>query len=288
MKSRKLALLTVFVSVSGGGCGTPNFPQYNVLGDLRIITIVPDQPEVNPGTTVNFTPVLSDMNGAGRTLNYAIQGCIDPGVGIGASPVCNPPDASSIQSGTVTIPVGTSQTYTGSVPSFALTMPSSSTIFANQSTQNQFNGIAYLIFYTLSVPNTSTSVNSFLRVVVSATTKTPKNQNPTMSSINMNDVATSSVFSMPTAATNFSAISPASASESYQTMNASGSLNASVEQLTDTWFISDGSFVYQWTNSNAENAWTPPSPKPTGRGMVMVVVVRDGRNGVAFQKIEMN
>ena len=76
-----------------------------------------------PGDTVTFTPILSDINGAGRTISYSVQACIDPGVGIGAEPVCTSPDPTSIQTGTVVLPAGASQTYTGPASSFTLTMP---------------------------------------------------------------------------------------------------------------------------------------------------------------------
>jgi len=279
-----LALLLGLIT----GCSPANFAQYIVLGGLRVLTIVVDQPEVNPGTTVNFTPVLSDLNGGGRTLNYSIQGCIDPGIGIGAPDSCPTPDPSSIQSGTVTIAAGTSNTYTGAVSSFALTMPSAATIFASRSAADQYNGVAYLVFYTLSVPNSGTSVTSFVRVIISATSKTQKNLNPTLTSVDENDTAITGVFSMPTAVTNFSVLTPPSASETYQTMSPTGVLTTNTETLINTWFISDGSFAFERNIGSTENSWTPPGTKPTSRGLIIVVVTRDGRDGAVFQTIEMD
>lgn len=268
------------------GCGIQSFPLYTVLGDLRILTVIPSASEVNPGTAVTFTPVLSDLNGSGRTLNYSVQACADPGVGIGATPQCSSPDASSIQTGTVMLAAGSSQTYTGPVTTFSLSVPS--TLLDNQNTISQYNGVSYLVFYTVSVPNSSTSVTAFVRVTVSSSTKTTKNQNPTITSIDLNDSAVSSPFTLPTSSVNFRVTSPTSATETYSYMNLDGSLTSKTEQLINTWFVSDGSFASQRTASNSENSWSPPSSKPSGRGVVMVIVTRDGRNGATFQKIEMN
>ncbi|MCK9419749.1 MAG: hypothetical protein M0R70_10255 [Nitrospirae bacterium] len=78
-----LALIVAFVTTQ---CGNEdNMPKYQALGELRILTVVASAPEANPGDTVTFTPVLSDLNGNGRTINYAVQACIDPGVGNGAA-----------------------------------------------------------------------------------------------------------------------------------------------------------------------------------------------------------
>ncbi len=58
--------------------------------------------------------------------------------------------------------------------------------------------------------------------------------------------------------------------------------------MLNTWFVSDGEFDYSRTTGITENQWTPPGSKPTGRGMVILVVTRDGRGGSTFQKVEMN
>ncbi len=284
--SRRLAI-TLCLAIALSSCGTNNFPKYEDLGDLRILTIIVDQPEVNPGTTVTFTPVLSDLNGQGRAINFAVQGCIDPGVGIGAVPVCVAPDPASIQTGTVTIAPGASQTYTGPVSSFTLTMPDAATIFAGRSSTDQYNGVAYLVFYSISVPNGPT-VNSFLRVIISSASKTQKNQDPVMSSVDINDSPITGIIPMPASSANFRVTYPPSSAETYQSMLQDGSVTTQTEELISTWFISDGAFDSSRTIGNTEDSWTPPDSKPVGRGGVIFVVTRDGRGGAAFQKVEMN
>lgn len=284
-KARFVLLAALLVALAG--CNQPDFPKYNALGPLRILTIVTSAPEVNPGDTVTFTPVLSDLDGQGRTIHYSISGCIDPGVGVGASPVCPETDPVSIQSGTVALSPGESLTYTGPVPSFSLTMPDAATIFASRSSADQYNGVAYLVFYSISVPN-GPSVNSFLRVMITSSDKTQKNQNPVISSVDLNDIPITGSFPMPGAAVDFRATFPAASSETYQVMQRNGSFTTHTEDMVTTWFISDGEFDFTRTLGSSENAWGPPKAKPANRGVVLLVVTRDERGGAAFQKIEMN
>ena len=270
------------------GCSKDNFSKYNQLGDLRVLALIVDQPEVSPGATVNITPVLSDMNGAGRALTYSVQTCIDPGIGIGATPVCPTPDSTNVRSGTVTIPAGSSQTYTDTVASFPVTTPDNQTILATRNPADQYNGVAYLVFYTVASSDGTASVSSFVRVIVSRSNKTSKNQNPTITSINANDSPASSPLSMPTADTNFSVVSPASSVETYQTMTPSGDFKTQTETLINTWFSSDGTFDLQRNLGSTENSWSPPTSKPGSRGMVFMVITRDSHNGATYRKFELN
>lgn len=288
MKVLALRLGIVLVlAASTTQCGKNDLPLYQDLGDLRILTVVVSNPEVNPGDTVTFTPVLSDLNGNGRAINYAVQACIDPGLAFGADPVCTNPDPTSIQTGTVLIPAGASQTYTGPVAPFSLTMPDETTMFAGRSVMEQYNGVVYLVQYNISIPN-GPAINSFLRVFVSTPAKTQKNQNPTITSVDINDTPVPALITMPASASNVRVVSPASSSETYQVMQFDGSLLTLTEQMLNTFFVSDGTLDFSRTIGTAEDLWTPPGSRPVGRGLVLFVVTRDGRGGAAFQQVEMN
>lgn len=281
-------ILALIVAAMTMQCGNEDtMPKYQKLGDLRMLTIVVSAPEANPGDTVTFTPVLSDLNGCGRTINYAVQACIDPGVGNGTDPVCLNPDPSSIQTGTIAIPAGASQTYTGPVTPFSLTMPDAGIIFANRSIVDQYNGVIYLVQYNISVPN-GPAISSFLRVFVSSTSKPQKDQNPSIASVDLNDSPIPDTIPMPTSESNFRVVSPASSSETYQVMQYDGSFLTRAEEMLNTWFVSDGEFDYSRTIGSTGNLWAPPGSKPSNRGMVILSVTRDGRGGSAFHKIEMN
>jgi hypothetical protein len=280
-------ILAIMLAVAATHCGKDDMPKYQNLGDLRILNIVVDKPEANPGDTVTFTPILSDLNGNGRTINYAVQACVDPGIERGVEPVCTSPDPSSIQTGTVAIPAGASNTYTDAVSSFTLTMPDAATMFSGGLPSDQYNGVIYLVQYNINVTN-GPAINSFLRVFVSDPAKTQKNLNPVVTSVDENDVPVSSPITMPSSGANFRVTFPASSMETYQVMQYDGSFLSYTEEMLDTWFISDGAIDYSRTTGSAENFWAAPGSKPAGRGMVLLVVTRDGRGGSAFRKIEMN
>jgi len=280
-------VLIIILSFAASGCNQPDFPKYETLGDLRILTIIADVPEANPGDTVTFTPVLSDLKGQGRTISYTVQACIDPGVGIGISPACTDPDPASLLTGTVAIAPGAGQTYTGPVPSFSLIMPTADAIFASRRAADQYNGVAYLVFYSISVPG-GPSVDSFLRVIVSSSDKTQKNRNPVITSVDLNDSPISGLAPIPVAPSNFRVTTPPGSAETFEIIQKDGSLTTQTEELINTWFIADGTLDFSRTIGSSENSWTPPKSRPTNRGMVMLVVTRDGRGGAAFQKVELN
>ena len=281
-----VVLATCLAAGLAAGCSPNNLPDYTVLSDLRVLALIADQPEVNPGTVVTFTPVVSDINGSGRTLNYTVGGCIDPGIGIGNTPTCTTPDPASVQSGTVTPVAGPSKTYTGAVTGFSVTMPVQGTVFAGRSTADQFNGVPYLIFYVLSVPGGPT-VTTVKRVVISAVAKTPKNLNPVITSVDLNDNPAAASIATPLVHVNFRVSSPASSVENFQVQMPNGTFSPATETLVNTWFVSDAAFQYYRTVGNGENPWSPPT-LPTTRGMVILVVTRDGRGGEAFQKIDLD
>jgi len=280
--------LILILAAATAACGKDDMPKYQSLGDLRILDVLVDKPEASPGDLVTFTPILSDLYGSGREINYTVQACIDPGLAYGADPVCTGTDTISIPTSTVTIPAGTDRTYTDMVTSFTLTMPDEITMFAGRSNADKYNGVVYLVQYNIWVTN-GPAINSFLRVFVSDAAKTQKNQNPSITSLDLNDNPISSATTsipMP-AASNFRVISPQTSSETYTAMQPDGSLLTRTEEMLNTWFVTDGEFDYSRTTGSVENKWSPPGAKPAGRNAVIVVVTRDGRGGSAFKKIEM-
>lgn len=276
-----VALAALFALAS---CSEPNLPIYIDLGDLRVIGLQANTPEASPGATVTLTPIVSDFFGAGRTLTFNVQACIDPGVSLGATPTCAVSDTVTPSTGTFVPTAGASTTYTSPVTTFTITTPPATTIFAQQSAQNQYNGVSYLVVYTVSAASGS-SVTAFKRILVS--TRPTPNQNPAIASINLNDVAITGTPATPTQATNFSAIA-SSPTINYQSMNSDGSFSTQTSTLISTWFITDGSFQFDRTTGSGENSFTPPAAKPTTHNLMFFVITRDGRGGEAFQQIQFN
>jgi len=278
-------LIPLLVTLSLSSCSRPSFSNFNQLGGLRILTIeaLSNQSEVNPGTTVTLQPVVSDLNAGGRTINVTIKACVDPGVDIGADPECINPDITSTSSFSTTT-LSSNGTYTGEAPTFTVTVPAAPANYVNAPAYEQYNGVSYLIIYSLQASDGST-VTAFKRIMVSSPGKIAKNLNPNFASIAGNGVplGTNNVYN---AATLKLVPSFQNAPETYQVMNLDGSFSTQIETLTTTWFITDGSMQYQRTTNGDSNQWQPE--KPLTRGATMVVVSHDGRAGESYMILNFN
>jgi hypothetical protein len=297
---KPLALATLLCLLSA--CSSGTLPDYNILGALRVISIQASPPEVDPSSSpsVTITPVVSDLN-QGRALSYTATGCIDPGVGYGAQPSCTGvPGAVSLGSGTIP-PANLDQanhTNTGTAPTFSVTIPS--TILATAPATTAFNGVAYLVVYTLIAANTDGSTSqvvSFKRVIASSAAKTPKNTNPTITGVNAGAQTLHAFINgltFPLAGGTTTMMGPAFSAdsvESYQQQNNDGSFSTLTETLTTTWFVSDGTTTFYRTTGLDTDTWTLPTAQPatasgTARTPVVVVVTRDGRGGESFMQVD--
>ncbi|MFZ4405386.1 MAG: hypothetical protein ACOYOK_14905, partial [Pseudobdellovibrionaceae bacterium] len=185
----KTCWILVFLAALLVACSKDTFPKYVALGDLRILAIKVSAPEVNPGATVTLTPYLSDIGGDGN-LQYSWQACVDPGVGLGAEPTCDGNStATSVTSGTINT-LNSANTYTATANTFAVTVPS--TILVGRATVDSYNGVNYIVLYSVT-NSTGTTVKSFKRIVVSLSSKTSKNSNPSLSQILSSGVAVSTL-----------------------------------------------------------------------------------------------
>jgi hypothetical protein len=275
----RFTLLALTVSLCA--CQKNNFPVYSLLGSLRVLTLqATGGPEVNPGASVTIQPVISDLNGGGRNLNVHVQTCVDPGIGLGVQPSCANPDSDTTTQFSSTT-LGSNNTYTGLAPTFSVSVPN----VTLPTPALQYNGVNYLVIYTISAVDGS-SVTAFKRILVSDPSKTPKNQNPTFTSVSANGInlAASTAFS---AATQYLVPTFGVGSESYQVMLPDGSLKSYTENVTTTWFISDGSMENDRTFGVDTNQWNPTG-KPQSRDAVMVLVSHDGRGGEGFQILQFN
>ncbi|MCE3010940.1 MAG: hypothetical protein LW875_10045, partial [Proteobacteria bacterium] len=211
------------------------------------------------------------------SIQYSAQGCVDPGLGFGAEPTCEGvPGAVVLASNASLTAPGSVNDWTGAADSFNVNLPASGVIFAGKSAQEQFNGVSYLVTYSLQ-DSLGRSVKSFRRIVVS--TKTPKNQNPSSVSV----LSNGSVFtSYPlNSSVNLSISIAGVGAESFSEQLSDGSFRARSEEITTTWFISDGEMKFFRTLSGDVNQFTGPSALPSGRKAYVIAVTRDGRGGVA-------
>lgn len=269
-----LGLLTLGMTA----CSSDDLPESFKLEKFRVLAIIADQPEVNPGDTVLLTPLLTDINGAGRAITFSASACVDPGVGIGATPSCVGSTTAvtlATDQAVTGLPAGT---YTGPVTStLSVTVPDSSVMFNSIPAFEQFNGVNYLVVFDFKLSSSET-ISAFKRILVS--TRTTKHQNPQYESSQLfsGDTALSGV---PTSETEiYVKVAPASA-ETYDVQNEASVAASQTESIQTFWYISDGDLSTIITDNSGVTRFTPPTILPTGRNMVIVTVTRDSRGGLS-------
>ena len=274
-------LMVAGIAAIGGilstSCGNSDLPDSFRLEDFRVLALVADHPEVNPGDTVAITPLLSDIKGAGRALSFSAQGCIDSGVGFGAEPTCTDSATETTFATKVAVTGLRAPDYTGLAAStITVKVPPAAVIFAERSAEDQFNGINYLVTVQFSV-TPSLVVRAFRRIVVS--TKPAKNENPRYGTTPL----LSGSKPLTAAPSVITAMHPSLASGTkgtYSFSNPDGSTEKRTEKISTTWYISDGDLSLKVTDDELVTEFTPPAVPPKGHDLAIVMVTRDDRDGV--------
>jgi hypothetical protein len=279
LKSQSIFLFSTFflvLTLLFSSCSDQTLPKYNVLDRIRILALVANKPEANPGELVQITPIVSDVTET-SALSFEAYGCLDHGVALGAEPSCaNSSSKISLSSGSINV-ITSARAFTGEANSFSLTLPSSSEILSQRSPAQKYNGVAYIIEYILK-NSRGEQVNAIKRIAVTDTTKTNKNSNPVINEIYFNGTTASS---LPTGQTVTASISfTGSPTESYQKMQASGEFMSLNEEAVTTWFVTDGKMSFQRTIGLDTNEFQVEGPSPSGRPAFLIAVTRDGRGGV--------
>ncbi len=258
------------------GCTSNSLPQYFNLGELRVVALEADHPEVDPGATLTLTPLLSDLNGAGRALTYSAVACADPGLSLGALPTCDGrPDRVVIVENAAVTGI-TAPEYTGAAPAVPVTVPAA--LLQSRGPVERFNGVFYLVFYTVT-PASGTPVTAVKRIVVSS--KAAKNANPGFTGASPILADGAPLTTLPKAGVTLSVGVDPSAFEPYTLQFPDGTAQSTTETVSVSWFISDGDIDKQKTAAAETNAWTPPPTAPVSRKVTIIAVLRDGRGGEA-------
>lgn len=283
MKTRATFLMTLgfslFLMFSLLSCSTDTFPKYIALTGLRVLALQTSTPEISPGTAVTITPFISDINNAGP-WTYSAEGCFDPGITYGANPSCTDSTTRTVfatnQAVTSSL-LTASNVYSNSVDTFTVPAAQTTSILSGRGSEDTYNGVNYLVVYTISNSSGET-VKSFRRLVVTESTKTTKNSNPSTTDLlaNSSTLGTLSANTEVTLTASFSSTS----AETYSYKDSTGSLISSTESLLTTWFITDGSMKYYRTSQGDSNTYTTPSSYPSTRRSSVIAVTRDSRGGV--------
>lgn len=276
-----LLLMSLFIF----SCSQDDLPDFNKVDSPRVLALMADKPEANPGDLITITPVISDL-AATTGVQDSLQVCIDLGIAYGASSSCekNPTKVVIHSLRTLTLP-GVGENWTGAGNTASFTLPLDAVIFNQRSNQDKYNGVNYIVEYTLHSPS-GVNTTAIKRIAVTESTKTSKNLNPTFSDIladnvSMVNLPVGGIVNLTNNLTNASA-------ETYSIMDAQGVLKNYTEELTVTWFITDGETKYYRSLVGGGNEYTGPSAAPVGRSAYILAVARDDRGGVIVVKRKLN
>jgi hypothetical protein len=277
MKKISLALSILFLA----GCSPDNLPKYDELTGLRILALVATSPEVDAGGSTTITPIVSDITET-TALSYEAVGCVAI-TSVDTNCTGNP-TTTILQNGTLNAgDMSAARSFTGSAASFTVTIPSAAVMFNQRNSQDQFNGVNYLVSYLLR-NSRGESVQSFRRIVVSTRPAAEKNQNPVLNEVLANGTALTTTLPAGSSGISITPSFGAITTESYRVQTDAGSYRNENEELVTTWFVTDGTLKYSRSVSSEENIWTPPDSLPTGRDAFLIAVTRDGRGGIAFKR----
>lgn len=266
-------------------CNKSDLPDFNKIEGPRILAIVADKPEANPGDTINITPVISDVNTTAG-LEDTIQVCVDLGIAFGAEPTCeNNPTKVIVQNHRVLTLPGLAENWTGLADGASFSIPADIIMFYQKSDQEKYNGVNYLIEYIL-YSSSGVTIKAIKRIVVTEASKVTKNQNPVMTDITSDGV---SMVNLPinTKVILYNDLTGASA-ESYSLKGTNGNLKNYTEDLIVTWFITDGTTKNYRSYLGNTNEYTGPEVAPTGRSAFILAVAHDNRGGVSVVKRKLN
>jgi hypothetical protein len=267
-------------------CMDSNLPKYVELTELRVLSLLADKPEVNPGESISITPIISDINET-TSLSFEAYGCIDPGVSLGAEPSCTGnPTKATLSTGTITAATNTdmAQNFTGAGQSFTALAPTDAIIFNQRSEIDKYNGVGYLIEYKIS--NTrGQSVNTIKRILVSNKSSGEKNSNPIVDQLQANGTGLGNNDFPLNAVFTINMLFNMTSFQVYTLKKDDGSSENKSEELTTTWFITDGSLKYFRSSNHETNEYTAPPSVPTTRKSFLISISRDSRGGVAYKRI---
>jgi len=254
-------------------CSDDSFKKVDKLGEFRVLGIQASSPEVNANTNVNFNLLISDIEGAGRSVSLEVEGCIDPGITQGAQPNCDhdPNKFSDIVPDITNALIAPGYTALVSVPN---PVPVPLSILTGRNARDQFNGVGYLVTFTFDVDGEK--IKTFKRILV--TSRASLNSNPSFNDntdILLNDVEINNSLPVEGDKLRLKAGIP----ENYQVQNIDSSVEDKTEKFEVAWYSSYGEFSKPKSFTLEEVELKASSPSGAS---VFVVVIRDGRGGIDF------
>ncbi len=275
----KLTLLMIssVLSLLLTSCNRAEFEEFSELGSLRILGVVADSPEVDGTATgtvnISLTPVISDIDGAGRTFAVTVVSCLDTGFVQSSQPSCENPTVEAYPNGGTFNTTGLAASdFTGAMDPITISINNPASLIADFSSTRRFNGVSYFVIFNLQ----SGSENfTFVKELV-ITERTPLNQNPVIDSIQFNG---SAIATGPSTTGELSMeFTPAGEPETYQEQRSDGVLESITESYLITWFYSSGKVSPGRILTDQSSTFKPEN----STAIRLVGVVKDRRGGTAF------
>ena len=263
-----LILISLFLTIS---CGNDKIKKLEILNSFRVLAIESLTPELTQGAglSVSARPYISDINGGGRTLSAVVDGCVDPGVSLGAEVTCD----GNITKVSVAYSLNTSTlpTLNSGWGSYSCALSVPNTIFLGRTDREQFNGVPFLIIFSFTVDGAI--LKSFRRILV--TNRTSLNTNPTLTSLLLNG----STIAKPQLNDYLSAT--ASGAQNYNYVLADGQTENRNETLSMAWYVSSGELNTAKTSASESVKY---KSSPPASSLLIIGVLRDERGGVAVRE----
>lgn len=257
-------------------CNVPDFQEFSELGELRMMGIVADKPEIDGTRTddvqVVLTPYLSDILGAGREFKVSVVSCLDPGLSRGARPRCLKPKLVPYpNNNTFDTRVLAENNYTGAMDAVTITIANPAELIAARAAQSRYNGINYLVIFTLTRGATSlTAVKA-----ISIAGRENLNRNPEIEKIVLDEELASSTLKPIAIDVSFT---PAGQQENYTEMSVDGSIDSLTESYVITWFYRRASITPARILFGQQSKYQSSPFAHT-----VVAVVKDRRGGTAVK-----
>jgi hypothetical protein len=278
MRTLLLVSFLFILNLTLVACNATDMARSSTLGGLRVLALVADTPDLGPGETATISPMISFVGGAATaTLTSTVTHCLQPSIAFGSEATCdgNPTKVGPVTT-TLTQPTSINN-LTGTANTFTVTTPASAIIFAGRTTYDQYNGIPYLIIYTLTASSGET-VTSFRRLSVTSRTGADRNTNPTLTDIFSNGA---SLTSLPLNGQFNLSAQIGSTVDSYQVQLVDGSFKPRSEEFLVSWFNTDGELSRDRTSASESTLYTAPGAATSGRKSYFISVLRDSRGGVS-------
>jgi hypothetical protein len=270
MKSVNFIVLLFLLSA----CGDDSFKKVETLGNFRLLGIVADTPEVDPNGDrfVDVQVLVSDIEGAGRTIQGTVQTCIDPGISFGAQVSCDYDPTSLPADYDINfqndLGLGPANLYTGLTNIHTVEVPVN--ILNARNSRDQFNGVGYIVIFKFTVDGKE--IKAFKRIV--GTNRGALNQNPVISDLLLNG---STILAFPANGDNLLVTSDAP--DNYFYITSDNVTETRTENLQVAWYTSTGKFTLAKTNIDESTKY---DSNPSSGASLVMAVVRDERGGLDF------